>query len=86
MLYDRIEELCKEKHIRIARLEKECGLGNATVRGWKEADPKASKLKLVAHRLGVTTDYLLADYPEKPRNTTRSEVYSTGSEVPTIQE
>lgn len=61
MLYDRIEELCKEKHIRIARLEKECGLGNATVRGWKTADPQISKLKAVADYFGVTVDSLIKE-------------------------
>ncbi len=61
MLYDRIEELCKEKHISIAKLEKECKLGNATVRGWKTSDPRVSKLKAVADRLEVTVDSLLLE-------------------------
>lgn len=61
MLYDRIETLCKEKHVSIARLERECKLGNATVRGWKTAEPGAYKLKAVANRLGVSIDSLLKE-------------------------
>ena len=60
MLYDRIKALCDERRISIAKLEQECGLGNATVKGWREADPRSSKLKAVADYLGVTVDYLLA--------------------------
>ena len=65
MLYARIEALCKEKRIPISRLEQECGLGNATVKGWKESDPRSSKLKAVADYLGVTVDYLLSDEPDQ---------------------
>ena len=61
MLYDRIEDLCREKRISIAKLEKECGLGNATIRGWKESDPRSSKLKVVADYLGVSVDSLLSE-------------------------
>jgi len=61
MLYDRIEALCKEKHMSIAKLERKCELGNATIRGWKYSDPRASYLKKVADELGVTVDSLLKE-------------------------
>ena len=63
MLFDRIAALCMEKHISISKLEQECGLGNATIRGWKSSDPGASKLKAVADYLGVTVDFLLGSSP-----------------------
>lgn len=44
----------------IARLEKEAGLGNATVRGWKNSEPTVKNLKAVADVLGVTVDDLLS--------------------------
>ena len=59
MIYEKIVELCREKNISVSRLEKEAGLGNATVRGWKESDPTAKNLKAVADVLGVTVDFLL---------------------------
>lgn len=61
MLFDKISSLCEERGISIARLEREAELGNATVRGWKESDPYASKLKRVADVLNVTVDELLKD-------------------------
>lgn len=61
MLFDKISSLCEAKGITIAKLEREAELGNATVRGWKESDPSASKLKKVADVLGVTVDDLLSD-------------------------
>ena len=61
MLFDKISSLCDTKGITIAKLEREAELGNATVRGWKESDPSASKLKRVANVLGVTVDELLEE-------------------------
>lgn len=60
MLYDEIVKRCKEKGISIAKLEKECGLGNATVRGWANSDPRISKVKAVADYLGTTVTELLS--------------------------
>lgn len=59
MLYANIVDLCKEKGISIARLEKECGLGNATVKGWETGNPRIDTLKAVADYFGVSIDYLL---------------------------
>ena len=59
LLYANIVELCKEKGIPIARLEKECGLGNATVKGWETGNPRVDTLKAVADYFGVSIDYLL---------------------------
>lgn len=61
LLFDRIVKLCNENGMTIARLEKEAGLGNATVRGWKNSEPTVKNLKAVADVLGVTVDDLLAD-------------------------
>ena len=60
MIFTNISNLCEEKGISIARLERECGLGNATVRGLKNSMPTADKLKRVADYLGVSVDSLMA--------------------------
>ena len=60
MIFTNISNLCEEKGISIARLERECGLGNAMVRGWKNSMPTADKLKRVADYLGVSVDSLMA--------------------------
>lgn len=58
MLYERIANLCKERGITIAALERECGLANATIQGWKKCSPTAANLAKVADSLNVTMDYL----------------------------
>ena len=59
MIFERISKLCAERGMSIARLEKEAGLGNATVRGWAKSEPTAKNLKSVADVLDVTVDELL---------------------------
>lgn len=59
MIFDTISLLCKEKNVSIARLEKECGLGNATIRGWKDSSPNLANLKKVADYFGKPIEYFL---------------------------
>ena len=59
MILEKIIELCKDRKITIARLEKECGFGNATIWAWGKSDPGAKKLKIVADYFGITVDDLL---------------------------
>ena len=58
MIYENVMALCRERGIRVARLEKEAGLGNGTVRGWETSTPSFSTLAKVADYFGVTLDYL----------------------------
>ena len=59
MLYDSVEKLCKKNHVSIARLEKECDLGNATIRGWKTSAPRLDNLIKVADYFKVSIDSLV---------------------------
>ena len=45
MLYEKVEAACKEQGVSIAKLEKDCGIGNATVRRWDKAFPRINTLK-----------------------------------------
>ena len=65
LVFENVVSLCKKNGVSISALEKELGLGNATVRGWATSDPGASKLKRVADRFGVTVDYLLQPHNEE---------------------
>uniref|UniRef100_A0AAU8AZH8 Repressor protein n=1 Tax=Dulem virus 35 TaxID=3145753 RepID=A0AAU8AZH8_9CAUD len=58
-MLEKIIELCKENHISISKLEKECGFGNATIRGWKESNPNVANLKKVADYFGKPLEYFL---------------------------
>ncbi|NBK00455.1 XRE family transcriptional regulator [bacterium 1xD8-48] len=59
MLYEKLETLCKEKGISIAKLERDCCIGNATVRRWDKAFPRIDTLKKVADYLGKPIEYFL---------------------------
>lgn len=61
MIFGKISELCKERKISIAKLERMCGLGNSTIRGWTTASPSIENLKKVADYFGVPIDYFLED-------------------------
>ena len=61
LVYENVTALCKQNGISVSALEKELGLGNATIRGWAKSDPGANKLKKVADRFGVTVDSLLSN-------------------------
>ena len=61
MLYENIVRLCKERNVSLARLEKECGFGNATVRGWSVSSPSIAKVQKVAEFFGVTVSELIGE-------------------------
>lgn len=61
MVYENVERLCKERGVSIAKLERECGLGNATIRGWVKSSPTVNKVLAVANYFGVTAAELIGE-------------------------
>lgn len=61
MIFENIEALCKKNGTNIARLEREVGLANATIRRWTNSSPTVENLKLVADFFGVSMDELLKE-------------------------
>ncbi len=59
MILQRVESLCKEKGISISRLEKDCGIGNGTIKRWDESAPRIDTLKKVADYFVVSIEYFL---------------------------
>ena len=61
MLYENIVNLCEQRGISIAKLEKECGLGNATIQGWKALrdTPRFSTMKKVADYFDISVNDLM---------------------------
>jgi len=59
MLFNRIQELCKQHQTNFSKLERECGLSNATIRRWEKASPTADNIVKVADYFNVSVDYLL---------------------------
>lgn len=61
MLFENVSRLCAEKRMTISALEKAAGLGNGTIRLWRDSSPKVNNLAAVAAVLGTTIDELLKD-------------------------
>lgn len=59
MILARIRQLCERRGCTLTKLEKECGLANATIRRWETASPSADNLAKVADYFGVSVDFLL---------------------------
>ena len=61
MLYDKITRFCKENNIPLYIFEKECGLGNATISGWKNSNPRIDSLQKVSKKMGISIEKLLEE-------------------------
>lgn len=59
LLYDKIKEICKQKGISPASIEKKAGLSNGSINKWNTVSPTIKNLKAVADVLGVTVDELV---------------------------
>lgn len=58
-LIERIEHVIKARGTNFKRVERECGLGNGTIKRWAEQSPRLDKLVLVSEHLQVSLDYLV---------------------------
>lgn len=59
MIFKRIAQLCKEKGVSVAKLERETGISNGTISRWGSSSPTVEKLEKVADYFGVSVDSLL---------------------------
>lgn len=59
-LLTNIMNLCKERGISMAELERQCGLAQRTIYKWDKNIPSVDKVKRVADYLGVCVDDLIA--------------------------
>ena len=63
MLYKKIAALCAAKGISIAKLERDLGFGNATIRSWETSSPTVDRAKKVAEYFAMTIDELISETP-----------------------
>lgn len=61
MILKRIIQLCKERGISIAKLERETGISNGTIGRWGTSSPTVENVRKVAEFFGVTVDSLITD-------------------------
>ena len=59
MLVDHILQLCKERNISLAELERQSGINQRSIYRWNENVPSVDKVKRVADFFGVSVDDLL---------------------------
>lgn len=59
MLYDKIKEICKEKGMSVASVEKEAGLSNGVIGKWNKSSPTVENIQAVAKVLKVKVDKLI---------------------------
>lgn len=65
MYYKKVEAYCKKNNIPISVFEKRCGLGNGTISGWVDSNPRIDSLQKVATEMGITLAELLEEKEDK---------------------
>lgn len=60
-IVERIEELCREKHISKRQLEREAGLGAGSSSKWKQFTPNNTTMTKLANYFGVSISYLTGE-------------------------
>lgn len=64
-MVQRIKELCKDKGITVAELERKCGIGNGIIARWKTSKPSYERLAKVASALETSVEYLQTGEAQK---------------------
>lgn len=64
-LVERIKNLCNEKKITFAEVERKVGISNGQIRRWDSSSPKIENVEKVANYFDVSTDYLLGRTDKK---------------------
>lgn len=59
MIYDKVKALCDERGVSIRTLERETGIKNGTIGGWREHQPTLNRLQAVADYFGVPLNHFL---------------------------
>ena len=59
--YEKVKDRAEKHRFSIARLEREAGLSNGTISGWKTSKPYAESLYGIAKVLDCTVEDLLGD-------------------------
>ena len=54
-----VKSICKERHIPISKLERDCGFSNGYIRKLKEGKLPSDRLQIIADYLDVSVGYLL---------------------------
>ena len=58
-LVERIRTVAEKNELTLAKVERDLGFGNGTIRKWDSNSPSVDKVSAVANYLNVSVDYLL---------------------------
>ena len=58
-LYLRVKELAAQKHVSLAKAERDLGFSNGIISTWKTGKASQDKINSLADYFNVSTDYLL---------------------------
>ena len=61
MIYERIKQICKEKGISVASVEKAANVSNGLLSKWDSVFPRVDNLRSVAQVLGCSVEDLLKE-------------------------
>lgn len=61
MLFQKVQDLCKERNISVTKLETSISVGKGTILKWKTMKPKADTLYKVAQFFGLPMEYFLEE-------------------------
>ena len=64
-LVERIKELCDERKVSFAEVERKTGISNGQIRRWSKSSPKIDNVTKIAEYFDVSTDYLLGRTDKK---------------------
>lgn len=59
LVYTKIKQICDEKGVSVASVERDAGLTNGSISKWNNSKPIAESLHSVAKVLGTTVEDLL---------------------------
>lgn len=76
--FDRLSSVIAEKNLTFRKVERDCGLANASIRRWETQSPRLESVVTVANYLGVSVEYLATGRCE---NTTGGSVSYDGEEA-----
>lgn len=61
LIFNKVKEYCIQNKTSISALEKKCGLGNGTIKGWINSSPRIDSLQKVSKEINIPISELLTD-------------------------